>query len=61
MTVNLPETTAPLSARDAIYDHIVPAERPWSRLIRRGQTVRVIDSEGQQAIDALLYRADDPI
>ena len=33
---------------------------PWSRVVRRGQTLRIIDSEGQQAVDALLYYADDP-
>lgn len=60
MTPNLLDSTASLNALSAIYDHIIPAERPWSRLIRQGQTVRVIDSEGQQAVDALLYRADDP-
>src|SRR5437899_10177298 len=44
---------------EAIYTHDVPAERPWSRIIKKGQTLRIIDSEGQQAVDALLYRADD--
>ena len=45
---------------DAVYSHDVPAERPWSRLLKRGQTLRIVDIEGQQAVDALLYRADDP-
>jgi urea carboxylase-associated protein 1 len=44
---------------EAIYSHDVPAERPWSRIIRQGQTLRIIDSEGQQAVDALLYGAGD--
>jgi urea carboxylase-associated protein 1 len=51
-----------MTARDpasAIYDHVIPAERPWSRVVKRGQTLRIIDSEGQQAVDALFYRADD--
>jgi uncharacterized protein len=43
----------------AIYDRVIPAQRPWSRIIQRGQTLRIIDSEGQQAVDALFYRADD--
>ena len=43
-----------------LYEHIIPAGRPWSRVVRRGQTLRIIDSEGQQAVDALFYRADDP-
>jgi uncharacterized protein len=50
-----------MNARDpasAIYDTVIPAERPWSRVVKRGQTLRIIDSEGQQAVDALFYRAD---
>src|SRR4030081_1804695 len=45
---------------DAIYSHEVPADRPWSRLLKRGQTLRIVDIEGQQAVDALLYCAEDP-
>src|ERR1700736_5960676 len=45
---------------DAVYSFDVPAERPWSRVLRKGQILRIIDSEGQQAVDALLYCADDP-
>src|SRR5260370_18819043 len=44
----------------AAYIQDIPAERPWSRVLKRGQTLRIIDSEGQQAADALLYSADDP-
>ncbi len=54
---------APLSTQiipDAVYSHDIPAERPWSRVLRQGQTLRIIDSEGQQAVDALLYCADNP-
>jgi hypothetical protein len=45
---------------DAVYAQDVPAEAPWSHIIKRGQTLRIIDSEGQQAVDALLYNAYDP-
>jgi uncharacterized protein len=44
---------------DAIYAQDVPAEAPWSCILERGRTLRIIDSEGQQAVDALLYAADD--
>ena len=47
-------------AADAVYSHDVPAERPWSRLLKAGQTLRIVDLEGQQAVDALLYCADNP-
>lgn len=50
---------APRIDADAIYARDVPAEAPWSCILERGQTLRIIDSEGQQAVDALLYAADD--
>jgi uncharacterized protein len=39
--------------------HFIPAEAPWSGLVRKGQTIRIEDSYGQQAVDTLFYRADD--
>ncbi len=45
---------------DAIYDQVVPAGRPWSRLLHQGQTLRIVDLEGQQAVDALFYAAGNP-
>src|SRR5580693_3066247 len=56
-------SATPLSipdASDAVYCHDIPAERPWSHILKQGQTLRIVDSEGQQAVDALLYCADDP-
>jgi uncharacterized protein len=40
-------------------DHLVPAQKPWSGIVRKGQTIRIIDTEGQQAVDTLFYKADD--
>jgi urea carboxylase-associated protein 1 len=54
-----PVDAAPPSPSNAVYAHDIPAERPWSHLLKRGQTLRIIDSEGQQAVDALLYGASD--
>ena len=39
--------------------HDIPARAPWSGIIRKGQTLRIEDSYGQQAIDTLFYNADD--
>src|SRR5260221_11821202 len=52
-------TESPGNDAIAAYTYDIPAERPWSRVLKRGQTLRIIDSEGQQAVDALLYCADD--
>lgn len=50
---------APL-AGTIIEDVIVPARQPWSARIARFDALRLIDLEGQQAIDFLCYNADDP-
>lgn len=43
-----------------ILDHVVPATTAWSRVIEAGQTLRIIDIEGRQAVDFLCYDAHDP-
>jgi urea carboxylase-associated protein 1 len=52
--------TASRDTRSARHDHVVPSEAPWSGVVRRGETLRIIDLEGQQAVDFLLYAAADP-
>lgn len=54
-------TCAPVvrDAAEAIYDFEIPAKKPWSHVVRKGQVLRIVDSHGQQAVDALFYRADD--
>lgn len=42
-----------------IYDHIIPARAPWSRVLEKGQTLRLVDLEGTQAVDCMLYNAQD--
>ena len=39
----------------AVYDFVIPARKPWSGYVRRGQVLRIVDLEGQQAVDTLLY------
>ncbi|TWP52278.1 urea carboxylase-associated family protein [Lentzea tibetensis] len=38
---------------------VVPARAPWSGVIARGQTLTIIDSGGNQAVDFLVYDAAD--
>ncbi|WP_310542986.1 urea amidolyase associated protein UAAP2 [Phenylobacterium sp.] len=41
-------------------DDIVPARAPWDAVVRKGQTLRIVDLEGNQAVDFLMYAlADD--
>lgn len=51
-------STSPLDPSKAVFDHVIPARSPWSHLVKKGQHIRIIDSEGQQAVDTLFYRAD---
>lgn len=43
-----------------LHDEVVPARAPWDHVLKKGQTLRMVDLEGNQAIDFLLYAlADD--
>lgn len=53
------QTSPVRNLENAVQDHFIPAEAPWSGIVRKGQTIRIEDSYGQQAIDTLFYRADD--
>ena len=50
-------TTASLA--HATYEAIIPAGEPWVREVRKGQHLRIIDVEGNQAADTLFYNAAD--
>jgi len=43
----------------ARYDKIIPAGEPWIHEIIKGQHLRIIDVEGNQAADTLFFNADD--
>ncbi|MCB5425197.1 urea carboxylase-associated family protein [Altererythrobacter sp. CC-YST694] len=42
-----------------VHDEIVPARAPWLHHVAAGQTLRIVDLEGNQAVDFLLYAAAD--
>jgi urea carboxylase-associated protein 1 len=45
---------------EVLHDEFVAARAPWDHILRRGQTLRIVDVEGNQAVDFLLYGlADD--
>jgi urea carboxylase-associated protein 1 len=41
------------------HDEIVPALAPWLHHINKGETLRIVDLEGNQAVDFLLYSTAD--
>ncbi len=53
-------TENPIPGATIHEDTVVPACEPWSARVEKGDRVRLIDLEGQQAIDFLCYNADDP-
>lgn len=42
-----------------ILDEVVPACAPWSAIVAAGHTLSIVDLGGNQAVDCLLYAADD--
>ncbi|HEX8310505.1 MAG TPA: urea amidolyase associated protein UAAP2 [Chthoniobacteraceae bacterium] len=52
-------TESPLDPANAIYDFTLPAGDGWMHEIKRRQTFRIVDLEGNQAADTLFYNAQD--
>lgn len=44
----------------ARYREVVPAGDYWMQVVRKGETFRIHDIEGNQAADVLFYSAEDP-
>jgi uncharacterized protein len=42
-----------------VADEVVPARAGWSRVVVAGETLTIVDLEGNQAVDCLLYNAHD--
>lgn len=51
---------SPLDPARASLRAIVPSGEPWTLNLRAGQTLRILDLEGNQAVDTLFYNDDDP-
>ncbi|WP_439815077.1 urea amidolyase associated protein UAAP2 [Zavarzinia sp. CC-PAN008] len=43
----------------ARYDFTIPARQPWSGVVKKGEILRIVDIDGQQAVDTLFYSAAD--
>jgi urea carboxylase-associated protein 1 len=44
---------------DTPIDMVIPAGEPWMGTVRAGQILRIVDLEGNQAVDTLFYNAAD--
>ncbi|MBI3221757.1 MAG: urea carboxylase-associated family protein [Nitrosomonadales bacterium] len=45
---------------DAVHDHVLPSGEPLLMEIKKGQTLRIVDLEGNQAVDVIFYNRHDP-
>lgn len=48
-----------LIAGDTVLDETIAARAPWSAVVRAGDVLTIVDLDGNQAVDCLLYAADD--
>lgn len=53
-------TTSKLQPENAVLDEVCLSGDPWMGVVKKGQTFRILDLEGNQAVDTLFYNADDP-
>lgn len=42
-----------------LHDEVLPARAGWARVIHAGQTLRIVDTGGNQAVDFLVFDAVD--
>lgn len=48
-----------LELKNTVYDYQLPAGEPWLYTVKAGQILRIIDLEGNQAVDTIFYNAND--
>ena len=53
-------TESSLNPDNASYRQVIPAGDYWLHEIKQGQTLRILDLEGNQAADTLFYDAHNP-
>lgn len=56
----MPTRTSPLTPDEARYRSTCAAGDGWLHRIEAGETLRIVDLEGNQAVDTLFYDAEDP-
>jgi urea carboxylase-associated protein 1 len=49
-----------LDPAKAVLNEVCKAGDPWTGIVKKGQIFRILDLEGNQAVDTLFYNADDP-
>jgi urea carboxylase-associated protein 1 len=54
------EKKSPLAIEDALSDEVVEAGSAWSCELKPGQTLRILDLHGNQAVDTTFFDLDNP-
>ncbi|MCG8315561.1 MAG: urea carboxylase-associated family protein [Pseudomonadales bacterium] len=49
-----------LNGQDACFKEVVEAGDYWLHKVKNGQTLRIVDLQGNQAADTLFFNANDP-
>lgn len=49
----------PAAPGSVVLDETVPARAPWSAVVAAGDVLTIVDLLGNQAVDTLIYSADD--
>lgn len=55
------QTPSTLDVETARHREIVRAGAPWMYEIKQGETLRIVDLEGNQAVDTLFYNSHAPV
>ena len=58
--MSLAIATAHKQPETAVYRATIPAGEPWLVEVKAGQTLRILDLEGNQAVDTLFYSLANP-
>src|SRR6187402_3122134 len=53
-------TESSLDPQRAVFDQVIEAGTGFSHVIEEGQIFRIVDLEGNQAVDTLFFDAHDP-
>ena len=53
-------TSSTRDAADACLRHVIPAGEPWVGELTAGQTIRLLDLQGNQAVDTLFFARANP-
>lgn len=58
--ISFEKTESTKDIKDVVYEHLIPAGDGWMYPLLKGQTLRIVDLEGNQGLDFLCYDLHNP-